>query len=60
MLDAGPEGFIGGLTTKKYVSLAKVSRATAYRDITDLVQKEMLIKNPGRGRSVSYRINYLE
>jgi len=31
LLDAGPDGFEGGLTTRKYVSMAKVSRATAFR-----------------------------
>ena len=28
MLDAEPNGFAGGLTTRKYVSIAKVSRPT--------------------------------
>jgi Fic family protein len=56
LLDAGPGGFEGGLTTRKYVGMAKVSRATAYREISDLVRKQIFRQNPGRGRSVSYDI----
>ena len=54
LLDAGPDGFEGGLTTRKYVSMAKVSRATAFREISALVERQVLRQNPGRGRSVSY------
>jgi len=56
LLDAGPDGFEGGLTTRKYVSMTKVSRATAYREISDLVDKGILVSNPGKGRSISYRL----
>jgi len=56
LLDAGPGGFAGGLTTRKYVAIAKVSRATAYRDITDLVNKKILIQHKTKGRSVYYEI----
>jgi len=54
LLDAGQGGFEGGLTTKKYVSIAKTSRATAYREISDLVGKRVLMQNEGKGRNVSY------
>jgi Fic family protein len=54
LLDAGPGGFEGGLTTRKYVSMAKVSRATAFREISALVERQVLRQNPGRGRSVNY------
>ena len=53
----GLDGFEGGLTTRKYQALTKVSRATAFREISELVQKKMLIQNVGKGRNVSYRIN---
>jgi len=56
LLDAEPGGFEGGLTTRKYVSMAKVSRATAYREISDLVNKGILAANQGKGRNVSYRL----
>ena len=54
MLDAGPGGFAGGLTTRKYVSLAKVSRATAFREIADMLDKKILRQLAGKGRSVHY------
>jgi len=58
LLDAGPGGFEGGLTTRKYVSMAKVSRATAFREISDMVEKQLLKQNPGGGRSVSYDLEW--
>lgn len=54
LLDAGHGGFEGGLTTRKYVGMTKCSRATAFREIADLVEKGMLKQNEGAGRSVSY------
>jgi Fic family protein len=55
LLDAGAGQFQGGLTTRKYVSLTRTSRATAFREISDLVEKKVLIQNPeSKGRSVSY------
>jgi len=56
LLDAGPGGFTGGLSTRKYVGMTKVSRTTAYRDITDLVEKNVLKQNKKKGRSVSYEL----
>jgi len=56
MLDAGPGGFEGGLTNRKYAGMAHVSRATAQRELADLVQKGVLRPNPGGGRSTSYDI----
>jgi Fic family protein len=58
LLDAGKGGFQGGLTTRKYVSMAKVSRATAFREISDLVEKGLLTQNTARGRSASYEVTW--
>ena len=59
LLDTGRGEFKGGLTTRKYVSLAKTSRATAFREIDDLVEKKVLIKDPSsKGRSVRYDLNW--
>jgi len=55
LLDAGPGGFAGGMNTRKYVSLTRASRATAYRELADLVEKRCLTPSGG-GRSVSYEI----
>jgi Fic family protein len=43
------------MNTRKYVSLTKASRATAYRELADLVEKGCLLQT-GAGRSVSYKI----
>ena len=34
--------------------MTRISRETARRDVADLVRKQMLRRNPGGGRSVSY------
>ena len=56
ILEAGPLNFAGGLTTRKYVSIAKVSRATAFREISDMLDKKVLRQLTGKGRSVHYDI----
>lgn len=58
ILEAGRYNFKGGLSTRKYVSIAKVSRATAFREIADLLQKGILKKLPGHGRNVHYDIKW--
>lgn len=58
MLDEGLEGFIGGMTTKKYGYLTRTSRATAYRELQDLVKKACLKPLPEKGRSSAYVICY--
>ena len=57
LLDAGEDGFEGGLSTKKYISIAKTSSATAKRDIADLVSKKLIEKVKGTaGRNVRYAV----
>lgn len=51
----GPDGFKGGLSAEKYINLTKTSRATATRDLTDLVNKNVLIKK-GELKSTRYYI----
>lgn len=58
LLDAGKNKFKGGLTTRKYMAITKMSRRTAVREIQDLLGKNMLKQNKGEGRSVSYDINW--
>ena len=55
MLDAGIEGFEGGMTAKKYISLTHSSKATATRDLQHLHQLGIL-KNEGAGRNVRYHL----
>ncbi len=56
MFDSGIAKFEGGMTSQKYVSITKSSRATATRDLQDLVYKHILIQK-GEGRNVSYDLN---
>jgi len=58
LLDVGKGGFQGGLTTRKYVSMTRVSRATAFREISDLMEKGFLLQNPAKGRSASYDLRW--
>ncbi len=48
LLRAGPEGFVGGLSAEKYIAIARTSRATATRDLQDLVAKEALVRTGER------------
>ena len=48
--------FKGFLTTSKYAKIAKCSTDTALRDIDKLVERGVLVPNPGAGRSTSYRL----
>ncbi|MBI4238829.1 MAG: Fic family protein [Deltaproteobacteria bacterium] len=59
LLEAGPDGFVGGLTTRKYVGLTKCSRATAFREMADLIAKGLLCPSVGRGRNASYQLRWL-
>ena len=56
LLEAGLDGFEGGMTNRKYVGITKVSSDTAKRDLADLVSKGILRRNQGGGRSVSYSL----
>jgi Fic family protein len=42
LFSAGPTGFEGGLSAENYIALTKTSRATATRDLQDLVAKGAL------------------
>ncbi|MBI5461313.1 MAG: Fic family protein [Gammaproteobacteria bacterium] len=50
------DGFEGKLTTSKWAKLAKCSQDTAYRDILDLVERGVLRKDAGGGRSSGYSL----
>jgi Fic family protein len=55
LLEAGPDGFEGGLTTRKYASLTRTSKPTASRELADLREKGVLVAS-GAGRSVRYNV----
>ena len=56
VIDRMLDGLQGHLTTSKYSKLAKCSDDTALRDIRELLERGILVKNPGGGRSTSYRL----
>ena len=57
MLNRMMDGLEGKLTSSKWAVLAKTSPDTALRDIGDLVEKGILSKDPGGGRSTSYSLS---
>lgn len=56
MFEEGVEGFRGGLSAENYIKITKTSRATATRDLTDLVQMGAL-KKTGELRYTRYLLN---
>ena len=55
LLDAGPAGFVGGMTNRKYAHLTKTSPATAQRDLAQLLELKSLALT-GAGRSARYEL----
>lgn len=55
LYDAGPDGFLGGMSTEKYVAIAGVSRATAYRELTEMVELGVMTRT-GQGRGTRYAL----
>ena len=62
LLDAGHigsgGGFLGGMTTEKYARITGTSKATATRDLTDLLAKGLL-RVEGVGKATRYAVNVL-
>ena len=53
------DDFYGKLNSSKWAKLTKCSQDTALRDINDLVERHILVKDKAGGRSTSYQL-YLE
>jgi len=53
------EGLEGTLTSSKWAKLTNASPDTALRDITDLVERGVLVKDAGGGRSTRYSLGAL-
>ena len=56
LFQAGPQGFIGGLSAKNYMSITATTIATTTRDLRDLVEKNLL-KKTGERKSTRYFLN---
>lgn len=55
MLEEGPDGFEGGMNATKYMGITGTSKATATRDLQNLVEQNIFIPIGG-GRSSRYQI----
>jgi Fic family protein len=53
VLDAGPQGFTGGLSAKNYATITKAPPATTTRDLVDMVAKGAL-RREGERRHARY------
>ncbi|MCF6283336.1 MAG: Fic family protein [Candidatus Polarisedimenticolaceae bacterium] len=58
LLEGGENGFDGGISASQYKAVAKVSKATATRHLSELLAKGCIEKLPGGGRSTRYQISY--
>ena len=60
MLEAGDlqigGGFLGGMTNEKYAKMTGASKATATRDLADLLAKDLL-RVEGVGKATRYAVN---
>jgi Fic family protein len=56
MLDAGKDGFEGGMSAEKYGRLTSISKATATRDLSDLLHAGVLVTT-GQLKSTRYWLN---
>ena len=59
MFREGIAGFKGGLSAENYIAITGTSRATATRDLQDLVEKLALTKT-GKGKGTRYRLKLAE
>ncbi len=57
MFSKGIDGFEGGMSAKKYMAITDCSKATATRDLADLVAKECLRPLEGSGRNTRYELD---
>ncbi|AWM94527.1 DUF4172 domain-containing protein [Pseudomonas sp. 31-12] len=58
LLDGGERGFEHGISAAQYQAVAKVSKATATRHLSELLEKGYLKRLPGGGRNTRYQISY--
>lgn len=56
LLDDGDGGFLGGLNAEKYIKMTGTSKATATRDMAQLVEAGLLFTR-GQGKALRYFVN---
>ena len=55
LLDDGEGGFLGGLNAEKYMKMTSTSKATATRDLADLLKNGLLLST-GQGKAIRYYV----
>ncbi|MET0118146.1 MAG: Fic family protein [Sedimenticola sp.] len=60
VFEEGRKGFEGGISTRKYVAIAKCPSRTASRDLANLLEKGAIEQLPGSGRSTRYELAVVE
>lgn len=60
MFQEGRSGFTGGINARKYMQIGDCSKATATRDLNDLLKLGALRKLEFGGRSTAYEISFKE
>ncbi len=55
LIDAGDGGFLGGMSADKYCKITSVSKATATRDLTQLLALDLLVSS-GEGKATRYAV----
>lgn len=58
LLDGVERGFEHSISAAQYQAVAKVSKATATRHLSELLEKGYLKRLPGGGRNTRYQISY--
>ena len=58
MAREGRKGFVGGMTAAKYQAIAKTSKATATRDLAELLARGALTRT-GAGPGVRYDLPFV-
>ena len=59
MFEAGPNGFEGGMNARKYISITGTSKATATRDLQQLLEiGAFILEGNAGGRSTGYKVNF--
>jgi Fic family protein len=58
LYDLGSDCFANGISTEKYVNLCRVSRATAYQELTALCEMGVLVQT-GVRRGIRYQLTPL-
>ena len=58
LIEAGRDGFEGGLNNRKYRGITGASKATATRDLAELERRGFLLRGSSGGRSTGFQLDW--